>query len=260
MRRTPIWTVATVAVLALALALAGIAVAAKPTVVRVGNVVLRINGGVSPEKLPKRKLAPIALRASGKVSTVDGSHPPAAKTVTIDFDKQGTINARGLAKCNLGRLVARDTRSAKAVCRKAIVGKGGTTVEVEFPEQAPFFASGPLVLFNGGVRGRVTTMYIHAYVAVPAPTALITVVKIRKIRKGRYGTRAVARIPRIAGGSGSLRRFELVVKRRFKRNGRPQSYLLAKCAKGRFFARATTVFSDRTRASGTVIRRCRVRR
>lgn len=258
MRRTLIFALATMA--AVALVAAGIAVAAKPTVVRAGSIVLKINGGVSPKKLPKRRLAPIALRASGSISTVDGSHPPAAKVVTIDFDRHGTINARGLAACKLGRLVARDTGSAKAACRKAIVGKGRTTVRVEFPEQAAFLASGPLVLFNGGVRGRVTTMYIHAYVAVPAPTALVTVVKIRKIRKGRFGTRAVARIPVIAGGSGSLTRFELVVKRRFRRNGRPQSYLLARCANGRFFAHATTVFRDGTRASGTIVRRCRVRR
>lgn len=244
---------------AVALAAAGFAAAAKPTVVRAGNIVLRLNGGVTPKKLPKRKLAPIALRMSGSVSTVDGSHPPAARVVTVDFDKHGTINARGLATCRIGRLVAQDTKRAKAACRKAIVGKGSTTVRVEFPEQAPFFASGPLVLFNGGVRGGVTTIYIHAYVNVPAPTALVTVVKIKKIRKGRFGTRAVARIPVVAGGSGSLTRFDLVVKRTFRRNGRRQSYLLARCGRGRLFAHATTAFSDGTRVSGSVVRGCRVR-
>lgn len=252
-------------ILALALAVsglltAGIAIAAKPTVVRAGKLVLKVNGNVSPSRLPKNRLAPIGLRIAGNISTVDGSQPPAAKTVVADFDRHGTVNARGLAVCSRGKLEARPTAAAKAACRKAIVGSGKTTVRVAFPESTPFFSTGPLVLFNGGVRGGVTTMYIHAYVNVPAPTAIITPVKIQKIRKGRFGTRATARIPVIAGGSGSLIRFNLFVKRLFKRNGKRQSYLLARCATGRFFAKGTVLFRDGTRLTGTVIRRCQVRR
>lgn len=237
----------------------GLAVAAKPTVVRAGNLVLKLNGGVAPKRLPKNRLAPIALRISGNISTVDGSHPPAASTVIADFDRHGTVNARGLPTCRIGQLVARDTRSAKAACRKAIVGSGKTTVRVEFPEQAPFFSTGPLALFNGGVRRGVTTMYIHAYVSVPAPTALVTVVRIKKVRKGRFGTRAIARIPVIAGGSGSVTRFNMKIQRSFRRNGKKQGYLLARCANGRFFARGDVSFLGGPRIGGTVVRACRSR-
>ncbi len=242
------------------LATAGLATAAKPTVVRAGNLILKLNGGVSPKRLPRNTLAPIALRVSGDISSADGSHPPAARTVIADFDRHGTVNARGLPTCRIGQLVARDTRAAKAACRSAIVGSGKTTVKVAFPEQAPFFSTGPLVLLNGGVRGGVTTMYIHAYVNVPAPTALVTTVKIEKIRKGRFGTRATARIPVIAGGSGSVTSFDLKVQRSFRRNGRKQSYLLARCANGRFFAQGTVAFAAGPRVSGTVVRPCSVRR
>jgi hypothetical protein len=244
---------------AAALAIGGIAVAGKPTVVRAGNLVLKLNGGVTPKKLPKNKLAPIALRVAGSISTADGSQPPVAKQVIADFDRHGTVNARGLATCKRGKLEARDTRAAKTACRKAIVGTGSTTVRVAFPDSTPFKASGPLVLFNGGVRLGVTTMFIHAYVAVPVPTALVTEVKIKKIRKGRFGTRAIARIPTIAGGSGAVTRFDLVVKRRFKRNGEQQSYLLARCANGRFFAHGTVAFKGGTRIAGTVVRPCQMR-
>lgn len=194
-------------VLAIAAVTAAHAAAEKATVVRAGNLVLRMNGGVTPKKLPKGKLAPITLNASGSLATADGSHPPATKTVTIDFDKHGTINARGLAVCRPGKLQARSTKAAIKACRPAIVGRGRTSVEVKFPEQDPFSSSGPLTLFNGGVHGGVTTVYIHAYVDVPAPTAIVTVVRIKKIHKGPYGTRAVAQIPRIANGAGSLTSF-----------------------------------------------------
>ena len=241
---------------ALAVVAAGRAFAEKATVVRAGDLVLRMNGGVSPKKLPRHKLAPIALSASGSLATLDGSHPPATKTVTIDFDKHGTINAAGLATCRPGKLQSRDTKAAIAACRPALVGRGNTTVEVAFPEQQPFSSNGPLAIFNGGVKHGVTTMFIHAYVSVPTPTAIVTTVKIKKIHKGPYGTRAVARIPRIAGGSGSLTRFSLRIYRIFKRHGKRQSYLLARCANGRFRAHAILQAGDGTRISGSILRRC----
>lgn len=237
----------------------GIAGAAKPTVVRAGNLVVKLNGGVAPKALPKQRMAPIALRISGDIGTTDGSHPPPARTIVADFDKHGTIDARGLATCGGGQLQSRNTGAAKAACRKAIVGAGRTTVRVQFPEQAAFYSSGPLVLFNGGVRRGVTTMYIHAYVNVPVPTAIVTAVKIKRVGKGRFGTRAIARIPRIAGGSGSVTRFAMKIQRNFKFKGKQRSYLVARCANGRFFARGDVAFSGGPRLAGTVVRTCRSR-
>lgn len=249
----------TVAVIALGLLTGGLATAAKPTVVRAGNVVLKLNGGVTPKALPKRRLAPITLRISGNISTADATHPPAAKLVIADFDKHGTVNARGLPVCRSGKLQARSTVAAKRACSAAIVGRGKTRVRVEFPEQAPFYSTGPLLLFNGGVRGGVTTMYIHAYVNVPAPTAIVTVVKIKRIQRGRFGTRAIARIPKIAGGYGSVTRFAMAIKRNFRFRGRSRSYLLARCANGRFFAHADVAFAGGLRFGGNVVRPCRSR-
>lgn len=242
-----------------ALLAGGAALAAKPTVVRAGNLVLTLNGSVSPKALPKNEMAPITLNASGNISTVDGSQPPVTQEVSIDFDRSGTVNAKGLPVCKRGKLEARTTSAAKAACPTAIVGSGKTTVRVAFPEQAPFTSTGPLVLFNGGVSGGTTTMYIHAYVNVPAPTAIVTTVKITKINKGRYGMRAVAKIPTIAGGSGAVTDFSFTVQRKFKRGGTSQSYLLARCATGSLAAHATVIFKGGTRIAGTVVRTCTVR-
>ena len=238
---------------------AGVATAAKPTVVRAGNVIVAVNGGVAPRALPKKKQAPITLRVAANIRTANGAQPPVARKVTIDFDKQGEINGRGLAKCGIGKVEARTTQDAKSACRKAIVGHGKTSVRVAFPESAPFTATGPLVVFNGGVRGKVTTMLIHAYVSVPTPTALVTVVKVRKIHKGRFGTRAEALIPKIANGAGSLTKFNLAIKRNFRYHGRKRSYLTARCANGRFFAHGAVAFTGATNLAGNVVRPCRTR-
>jgi hypothetical protein len=238
------------------LALAGTAIAAKPVKVRSGSLVLAINGGVTPKKLPRGRLAPIKLEVSANIGTNDGTQPPVAKTVTIDFDKHGKVNARGLRTCKSGRIESTTTAQAKRACPKAIVGGGRTSVRVAFPESTPFTASGPLVVFNGGVKGGVTRMYIHAYVSVPAPTAIVTEVRVKRIHKGRYGTRAVARIPVIAGGSGALTRFALHIKRSFRRHGTRQSYLLARCANGRFYANGSVAFAGGSRLAGTITRPC----
>ena len=261
MRKRLIWTLA----LGAAFAVAAVAAVAakpkpKPTVVRAGNLILKINGGFSPKALSKKKLTPIKVNVSGSIATVDGSHPPAAKTVIADFDKNTAVNAKGLPVCKQGQLEARDTKAAKAACKKAIVGKGKVKVEVEFPESKPFTAKGPLVLFNGGVKGKTTLLLIHAYVAVPAPTALITPVKVTKIKKGRFGIRTVSPIPTVAGGFGSLTSFNLTLNRKFMYKGKKRSYTLAKCPNGRIFARGDVSFKDGTRLAGTVIRRCKPKR
>ena len=239
-----------------AVSVAGVAAAEKPTVVEAGNVVFTINGSVTPKALPRNKLAPITLSVEGGIATKDGSQPPALQEVIVDTDKNGQINTKGLPTCTSGQLQARDTQSAKATCPKAIVGEGKTTVRVAFPESTPFNATGPLVAFNGGTVGGVTTLFVDAYVAVPTPTAIVTTVKISKEHKGRYGTHSVASVPVIAGGSGSPTAFSLRFHKTWTYKGQKQSYLLAKCTDGHFAAEVDAVFRDGTSVKGTVIRSC----
>jgi hypothetical protein len=235
----------------IAVSVAGVAFARggeKPVTVEAGNLVFTFNGGFSPTKLPKKKLAPISLTVSGKLKTKDGSHPPALKEVLVETDKNGAINVKGLPKCTAGKLQSQDTKHAEAICKSAIIGKGTTNVEIAFPEQKPIPVSSKLLVFNGGFSGGVTTLYIHAYITVPTPAAIVTTVKIKKFHHGRYGLKSVATVPKIAGGSGSVTSFSLKINK--------HGVLLAKCPDGKLQAHATSVFSDGTRASATIIRTC----
>jgi hypothetical protein len=251
MRKHLIWILA----LGAMLAVAGIASAAKVTV-RTGNMILTYEGKVTPKALPKNRLAPIALDINGTIADVNGGHPPALKSVVVDTDKHGTVNAKGLPVCTSGRLQVQSTANAKRACSNAIVGKGSTTVRVAFPDQAPFNATGPLVFFNGGVKGGTTTLFIHAYVAVPTPTAIVTTVRISKRRSGKFGLRSVATVPTIAGGFGSVLSYDFKVKRNFSYKGKKQSYLLASCATGRFYAQGDSKFADGTSVKGSVVVPC----
>jgi hypothetical protein len=225
-------------------------------VVRAGNIVFGDNGGISPTTLPRQGFAPATARIIGKIGTVDGTHPPALRHVEADIDRTIRLDAVGLLTCRLGQLQARSTRDAKRACGEAVVGSGSATVEVAFPEQAPFSSTGPLVLFNGGVRGKTTTVFLHAYVDVPAPTAIVVPATVTRIRKGRFGLHLEAKIPRIAGGAGSATHFELKIGRRFSYKGERRSFLSAGCPTGSWMTRGHVEFADGTEAGLTHLFSC----
>jgi hypothetical protein len=232
----------------IAISVAGIATAEKPVHVRAGNLELTFNGGFTPKKLSRTKLTPISLNVSGKIATVDGTHPPALKEFVLETDKNGAVEVKGLPKCTSGKLQSQDTKHAEAICKSAIIGKGTTDVSIEFPEQNPIPVSSKLLVFNGGYSGGVTTLFIHAYITVPTPAAIVTTVKIKKIHHGRYGLESIASVPKIAGGSGSVTSFSLTVNKK--------GVLLLKSPDGKIQAHGKAKFSDGTSAEAEVIRTC----
>lgn len=246
MRKRLILTLALGAVVALVVG--GVAMAAKPTIIQVGNLKLTFNGGFTPTKLPKTKMAPIKLNVSGKIETTDGIHPPALKEFVLETDKNGSVEAKGLPTCKQGKLEATTTTAAKKACPDSIIGEGKTGVEVEFAEQPPIDIKSALVLFNGGVKGGKTTIFIHAFLSSPVAAAIVTTVKISKVKNGRYGIKSIASVPKIAGGAGSVTDFSLSITE--------PGYLLAKCTDGHLDAQGEAVFTDGTRAKGSVIRPC----
>ncbi len=253
MRKHLIRTAAIAAGIAL---IAAASALAKPEVVRVGNLYLRDNGGISPTKLPRHEQVPIAANLNARIGTNDGSHPPAIKSVVADFDKSIEVNAEGLPVCRQDQLVARSTKDAKKACGDAIVGSGVGEVEVAFPEQKPIVAKGPIYLFNGGVRGGTTSLLIHTYVNVPAPTAVIATTKITKINRGHYGLHTVSTIPAIAGGAGSVTKFKISIDRSFDYKGEHESYLTASCPTGVYYAEGKVQFADDTTLEITHVLPC----
>lgn len=239
-------------------ALVAIAAAEKPVTVQEGTLRLTFNGGVTPKALSKTKMEPISLNVQGKIENVDGTRPPALTEVVVDTDKNGTIDVRGVPTCKQGQLEARTTADAEKACRPAILGTGTTDVEVLFPESKPVGLHSKLLALNGGTKGGVTTIYIHAYLSSPVAAALVTTVKISKEHNGPYGIRSVAVVPKIAGYAGSVRAFNLTFQKKlFAYKGKKHGYLLAKCANGKFLAQAEAKFHDGTRLGpAKIVRPC----
>jgi hypothetical protein len=214
------------------------------------------NGGISPTALPKHGSAPVTARIEGEVKTSDGSHPAALQDLQADIDRTIKVDAVGLPTCREGQLKATSSAAAKKICGDAIVGSGSAEVEVAFPEQAPFRSTGPLVLFNGGVHGGTTTVFLHAYVDVPAPTAVIVRATVTRIHKGRFGLRLKAHVPEVAGGAGSATAFDIKIGRRYTYKGRSKSFLSAGCPTGSWATKGSLLFSDQTRLGFTHVFTC----
>jgi hypothetical protein len=236
-----------------AIALGGATIAAATsTTVHAGDLVLTFGSNVVPKKLPRKELAPIALNVSGKIRTTDGTHPSAFREAIVDIDKNGQIDTRGVPVCKGSQLQARDTKAAKRVCGKALVGSGSAHVDIAFPEQPSIRVASPLLIFNGGTRGNRTTMYIHSFITVPVPAAIVTTLTIKKVHEGRFGYQTVAKIPQIVGGSGSAVDFKFTIEKKFfrYRHGK-HSLLSAKCPDGHFKAKVLkALFRNEARVAG----------
>jgi hypothetical protein len=238
----------------LVLAVAGTALA---ITLEAGPVVVNTDGGFSPTTLPKHGFAPIKLHGYGKIGTRDGSTPPVLETVTLWFDKHGEVETRGLPVCTKAKLTATTTKQARKNCRGSIVGKGFGKAVVNFPEQPPIPASSPITLFNGPKIHGNPSVLAHAYLSIPAPTTYIVPIEIQRVHAGRYGFKTVAKIPRIAGGSGTPLYARLTIGREWTYHGKKLSYANAGCPDGRLQAKGEFQFKDGTFLHGTVFKTCK---
>jgi len=233
--------------------------AALGLILRAGDLVIHAEGDFSPKRLPKHEDAPISLHGGGTLSTQSGALPPILDTLTIEFDRHGHVETRGLPVCQAGQLQATDVAAARRACGGAIVGKGKGTAVVAFPEQRPIHISSPITLFNGPRKHGNPTVLAHAYTTVPVATTFIVPVEIETIHRGVYGYRTKAKIPKIAGGAGIPISGHLKVGRKWTYKGKRLSYVNARCETGRLQARGEFTFKDGTFLTGSFIRRCLVR-
>lgn len=246
--------------LLVAVALIATSAVASGLTLQVGNIVVDADGGFSPKVLPEHQDAPITLHGGGRLSTVSGQLPPILKTITILFDRHGSVDTTGLPRCSKGKLVATDTAQARANCPTSIVGKGQGTAVVKFPEQPPIKASSPLTLFNGPPKHGNPTVLAHAYLSAPVSTTFVVSIVIEKIHQGVYGYRTEATIPPIAGGAGIPISGSLKIGRKWTYKGVKHSYVNARCETGHLQAQGEFTFSDGTYLTGTFLRPCQVRR
>jgi hypothetical protein len=254
MRRLPI------ALLALLLALA--AAPASAEVAQQGGVRVSLEGGISPERLPRSGAAPVRVSFATRIAATRAGALPQLRSIEIAINRAGKLDFAGLPSCAIEQIQPATSAKALAACRGALIGRGRFSASVDFDEQAAFPAEGEMLAFNGTDNGRPAIL-AHIYGTDPVPTSLTLPFAIAKAA-GTFGTVLTAKLP-LSGGS-YVTGFELSLHRLYSHRGKRHSYANAGCPAPKGFpgaafpfARATYGFSGGRALEMTLTRSCRAR-
>jgi hypothetical protein len=228
-----------------------------------GNLILSLDGGLSPLALPRDHPAPVSLRLSGGLQTTDGSPVPRVTQVELGLPGQGVLDVRGLPVCLPRQLRNTTPAGALDACRDALVGHGRIDAEVRLPNQEPFRIDADLRAFNSRIDGR-KAIILHAF--SPDPPSAIVLPFVLRLHAGRFKTRLVADLPPSLGPWPHFTHFEVHLFRRYSYRGKERSYIRAACpipkrfSAGFFsFAHASFLLDDGREIGTGIARSCRAR-
>jgi hypothetical protein len=210
----------------------------------IDKTVVSATASIAPRTLPSHGNAPVTVSSVTRVKTTDGSPPPALSQLKFIFDKNGSVDTRGLPVCSPAKLAGTTPAVARKRCGDAIVGEGIGRAEVDMPGQAPIEISSPLTIFNAPPAGGRPTLIAHAYETVPAAKTLLVPFSIERVNQGRYGYRVEIQMPEIAAGFGAATLAKATVGTTWKRGGKTVGYTNAHCAGGRLQVHGAATFTD----------------
>jgi hypothetical protein len=230
-----------------------------------GTLRISFDGDITPRSLPRDHPAPVTLRVSGKIGTTDGSQPPPVQRIEIALNRAGRLSTLGLPACTGRLLQSTSTDVALERCRPALVGHGHFSANVQFPTTDAIPANGRMLAFFGLQNGR-RALFLHLYITSPAQVTFVLPLIISKTTDGPFGTLLSAKVPRLAGGLGSVTGINLTVNRQYTYKGQRRSFLSASCAAPSGFtggiftlAQGRFHFAGGESLETTLTRNCKVR-
>lgn len=241
-----------------------LAAAAAGEVAQKGRLRVSFEGAISPQRLPRHGLAPIAVGVAGRVATTDRSDPPALRRLEIAINRNGRLDTRGLPTCSLSDIQPASTENALRACRDALVGEGSFSASVADPERSPFPPHGKLLAFNGVEAGR-QVIFAHVYGTDPVPTSFTLPMRIGRA-KGTFSTVLGISLPAVDPEIAFITGISLDLHRAYRFRGRTHSYLSAGCPAPQGFPgavfpllRASFVFAAGRRLDTTLRRSCKAK-
>lgn len=231
---------------------------------QVGNLIVFLDGGITPRALPRKHLAPVGVQLEAGIRTADRAPLPRVKEIRLELAWRGVLFTRGLPVCPRVRLLSIDNREAMKICGGALVGRGRIYSRIFLPGQKPFGLHARLLAFNGKTRQGRTAVWVLAYASKP-PVSVVLPFHVRR-QPGPFRTVLVSVVPRSIGPWPRFAHFHINVSRTFTYRGRTHSYLSASCPLPPRFtagflslARATFIPVDGPWLRAETVRSCRAR-
>jgi hypothetical protein len=252
------------AALATCVGLLACASLARAAVVQEGNLRITVLSQIQPYKLPRKGTAPIAVFVSGHLSNPHGGIPPQLQAMTVDVNRHGLLQSKGLPTCKLSQLQPASTERALDNCGDAVVGSGQFWAHIVLPDQGAYGTHGRLLIFNARKSGKAA-LFVHIFTANPFFSSFVIPFAIKKVSRGAYGTELSAAFPDALGDWGYVDRIKLTLKRKYSWKGQKLSYFNAGCpAPGKSkrtvfpLALASFAFADGSDLSAKVEKACAV--
>jgi hypothetical protein len=215
------------ALLATAVALLTCASMASAAVIQEGNLRITITSQIQPYKLPRDKPSPIAVFVAGHLSAPHGGIPAQLQRMSVQVNKHGLLQSKGLPVCPIERLQPASTERALANCSDALIGSGQFWAHIVLPDQGAYPSRGRLLIFNGKRAGK-PVLLTHIFTSNPFFSSFVLVFAIHRI-KGTYGTELSASLPEALGSWGYVDRIKLTLKRKYTYKGQQLSYFNSAC-------------------------------
>jgi hypothetical protein len=222
--------------------------------VQVNGLQLSAGGGFRPQRLPRHRFAPIEFQGHVDLRSLRGGPPPQLTEATIEFDRDGRLQTKGLATCPAEKIENLNGAEARRVCKSAEVGTGTVGILLLF-NGGTVPAHAPLTLFNAPPVEGNPTVNAHVHIAPPVNETYVVPVVIERLHGGRYSYRAKFDVPALAGG-GILVHVDAKVGRRYKYKGQERSYVSAHCQHTVYSTHGDFVFSDGTVIDGEIQSAC----
>jgi hypothetical protein len=213
---------------------------------------------VSPQALPTIERAPLALTVGTTMRTQEGSVPSALAELLLQFDRNSSIDVKGLPSCELsGRNIRRSLDEIKRTCRDSIVGSGKAGFEVAFPGEAPVASSPPaLIIFNFSTDEGPPVLYALTEMTYPVVGLIPMRIGIRRKPKGRIGAEAIVSVPKVLNGNAALTDLSLTLHRRISGRASRAGIISARCPEGKFLVGVRMTFADGSEMPADVVHRC----
>jgi hypothetical protein len=248
--------------LALILALAAPAGA---EVARKDGVIVSFGGSVRPRLLPRAGTAPVGVTVSGRVRSADRRLPPSLRRISLEINRDGVLENRGLPVCREEQVQASSTAHALRACGAAKVGEGKLSGRIDIPGQRPFAFAARAVAFNSRDAAGRPAILTHLYTKSPLALTFLLRFAVERI-SGTYGTRLVAIVPKRTRRITHVTSFSLHLHRSYDFGGARRSYLSAGCPAPAGFpgttfplVRASYSFDGGTTLSSVLVRTCHAR-
>ncbi|HEY8814015.1 MAG TPA: hypothetical protein VIP57_02770 [Candidatus Dormibacteraeota bacterium] len=249
------------ATLLMTLAIAGVA---RAEVERDGDIIVTLDGGISPRALPRTGMAPVTVTLDSTFKSAEGSDPPPQlRTIAIGINRGGRVFDRGLPTCRVRRIQPTTIKAARRICGNAVVGSGHVQVRVHLANQPPFTFKGPLLVFHAEPAGGHRRLLAQVYGRKPPSAFVLTFSVLEK--QGTFGTVIKTTLPKPARQWAFVTHFDMKLHRVYTYQGQKYSFISAGCAAPEGFpgavypfARANFGFAENRHVVTTLIRDCTV--